>query len=456
MKNREKIRYVCQECGYETLQYLGRCPECGKWNTIVEERKAAGNSVPVRSGYFSSEVKKIEDITSADLHRYDAGMPELDALLCGGVVDGQMVLVGGEPGVGKSTLFMQLAGAYSKKFDCLYISGEESLSQVKMRASRLGVDSGNLYLASETMLSEIIEKIKQIKPKFLFIDSIQTIFKEDIPSAPGSVSQVRECVAEILSFSKSAGIITFICGHVTKEGTLAGPRVLEHLVDTVMYFESAKYHTYRILRCFKNRFGSVNEIGVFEMLTSGLNAVKNPSEIFIAQKPAGVPGSVVTCVIEGARPILLEIQALVSPSPLPVPRRQFSGIDYNRAVIIIAVLEKRLGMRLASNDIFINVAGGIKTDEPSTDLAVACAISSAYGNFAIPSGVGIIGEVGLTGEVRSVTYLQRRLSEFEKLGLNTCVIPDSDLKSVKPGMLKIISVKSVSVAIEKIKINGSR
>ncbi len=451
MKNSEKTKYVCQECGYESIKFLGRCPECGKWSTLVEEKSFVPASSPKRLTNFSSEVRKIGDIADKNFSRYQTGIAEIDNLLGGGIVDGQMILIGGEPGVGKSTLFLQIAGRLSAGHRCLYVSGEESLEQLKMRAGRLGVVSENLFVVSETLLGEIAVKIGEVKPKFLFIDSIQTMYRDDIPSAPGSVSQVRETAAEILNISKSSGIATFVCGHVTKEGTLAGPRVLEHLVDTVLYFESTRHHSYRILRCFKNRFGSVNEIGIFEMEQDGLRVVDNPSEIFIAEKPANISGSVITCVIEGARPILLEVQALVSPTPLPVPRRQFSGIDFSRATIIIAVLEKRLGLRIGTQDVFINVVGGIKTSEPSCDLAVACAISSAVHNFAVSSKTGIIGEVGLTGEVRAVANIAKRLSEFEKMGFEKCIVPRANLRTIKEGRIKICAVDTVLDAIEALK-----
>jgi DNA repair protein RadA/Sms len=339
MSTKEKIQFICQECGYESTKWLGKCPDCEKWNSFVEERKVPTTKLRTNITHFSSPVKKINEITETQFlkNRYATTIAEFDNLLGGGVVDGQMILIGGEPGIGKSTLLLQIAGHFSKQFTCLYVSGEESLEQLKIRAQRLKIETGNLFLASETLLSEIIAKVKETKPKFLFIDSIQTMYRDDIESAPGSVSQVRETTAELLSISKSIPITTFICGHVTKEGTLAGPRVLEHIVDTVLYFSSEQYHAYRILRCFKNRFGSTNEIGIFEMQEKGLKEVKNPSEIFISEKPKNVSGSIITCIIEGARPILLEVQALVSSTPLPVPRRQFSGLDYNRVIIITEI-----------------------------------------------------------------------------------------------------------------------
>jgi DNA repair protein RadA/Sms len=356
--------------------------------------------------------------------------------------------------VGKSTLALQVAGKLAEKHVCLYVSGEESLEQIKMRATRLKVGGDKLYVVSETLLAEIAAKIREIKPKFVFIDSIQTVYRDDIQSAPGSVAQVRETTAEILSIAKSEGIVAFICGHVTKEGDLAGPRVLEHIVDTVLYFESAKHQAYRILRCFKNRFGSVDEIGIFEMDEQGLKEVKNPSEIFIEEKPSNASGSVVTCVIEGARPILLEIQALVSSTPLPMPRRQFSGVDYNRATIIIAVLEKRLGFRLANQDVFINVVGGIKTNEPACDLAVACSIASASGNFIVSSKTGIIGEVGLTGEVRGVTNITKRVAEFKKLGFVKCIIPKTSACALKNVGIELVPVDTVFDAVNALKQGG--
>lgn len=454
MKTKEKFQFVCQECGYESTKWLGKCPDCGKWNSFVEARKVPTSRLRPNITNFSSPVKKINEIseTGSSENRYKTTITEFDNLLGGGLVDGQMILIGGEPGIGKSTLLLQIAGRLSEKFSCLYISGEESLEQLKMRARRLKIETGELFLASETLLSEIISKVKDVKPKFLFIDSIQTMYRDDIESAPGSVSQIRETAAELLSMSKSMPVTTFLCGHVTKEGTLAGPRLLEHIVDTVLYFSSEQHHTYRLLRCFKNRFGSTNEVGIFEMLEEGLQEVKNPSELFISEKPANASGSVITCIIEGIRPILLEVQALVSSTPLPIPRRQFSGLDYNRVIIIAAVLEKRLGMRLSNQDIFVNVVGGIKTKEPSSDLAVACAVASAVGNFTVSVKTGIIGEVGLTGEVRAVTHISQRLSEFEKLGFESCIIPKVNLKGIRTkSKIKIIPVDTVFEAINIIR-----
>ena len=455
MKN--KIQFVCQECGYESTKWLGKCPDCEKWNTFVEEHKVPQSKTRPHITNFSSEVKKIDEITGTEtlINRYRTGINEFDNLLGGGLVDGQMLLIGGEPGIGKSTLLLQIAGRLSSQFNCLYVSGEESLEQLKMRAQRLKIVQGQLFLVSETLLSEIVNRVNEVKPKFLFIDSIQTMYRDDIESAPGTVSQVRETTAELLLISKSIPVTTFICGHVTKEGTLAGPRILEHIVDTVLYFSSEQHHTYRLLRCFKNRFGATSEIGIFEMQEEGLKEVKNPSEIFIGEKPKNVSGSVTTCIIEGARPILLEVQALVSSTPLPLPRRQFSGLDYNRAVIIIAVLEKRLGLRLVNQDIFINIVGGIKTKEPSCDLSVACAIASAVGNFVVSSKIGIIGEVGLTGEVRAVTHISQRLTEFEKLGFEKCIIPKANLKGISGKLkIKIVPVETVFDAIKSIKNNA--
>lgn len=460
MKTKEKFQFVCQECGYESTKWLGKCPDCEKWNSFVEERKVPTSKLRPNITNFSSPVKKINEISETQplKDRYKTAITEFDNLLGGGLVDGQMILIGGEPGIGKSTLLLQIAGRLSSPTQidggstCLYISGEESLEQLKMRARRLKIETGDLFLASETLLSEIISKVKDVKPKFLFIDSIQTMYRDDIESAPGSVSQIRETTAELLSMSKSMPVTTFLCGHVTKEGTLAGPRLLEHIVDTVLYFGSEQHHTYRLLRCFKNRFGSTNEVGIFEMLEEGLQEVKNPSELFISEKPTNASGSVITCIIEGVRPILLEVQALVSSTPLPVPRRQFSGLDYNRVIIIAAVLEKRLGVRLSNQDIFVNVVGGIKTKEPSSDLAVACAVASAAGNFTVSVKTGIIGEVGLTGEVRAVTHISQRLAEFEKLGFENCIIPKVNLKGLRTqSKIKVIPVDTVFEAITAVK-----
>ncbi|OGS35028.1 MAG: DNA repair protein RadA [Elusimicrobia bacterium RIFOXYC2_FULL_34_12] len=454
MKITEKNIFICQECGYESTKWLGKCPDCGKWNSFVEERKFSAPKARTGMTNFSSQIRKIDEIleTQPSNNRHKTTINEFDNLLSGGIVEGQLILIGGEPGIGKSTLLLQIAGNLSKKHTCLYISGEESLEQIKMRAQRLNIDKGSLFLASETLLSEITSKINKVKPKFLFIDSIQTMYRDDIASAPGSVSQVRETTSELLSISKSLSVATFICGHVTKEGALAGPRLLEHIVDTVLYFSAEQHHSYRILRCFKNRFGSTNEVGIFEMRENGLMEVKNPSEIFINEKPKNVSGSVITCIIEGNRPILLEVQALVASTPLPVPRRQFSGFEFNRISIIIAVLEKRLGLRLLNQDIFVNLVGGIKTKEPTCDLAIACAITSAVSNFVIPTNTGIIGEVGLTGEVRAVTHISQRLSELEKLGFEKCIIPKNNMKGIDEKIkIKIIPVESVFDAINEIR-----
>src|SRR3989339_679976 len=455
MKTADKTIFICQECGYESTKWLGKCPDCDKWNSFIEERKFAESKTRTNITNFSSPAKKIDEISEIQTtkNRYKTLINEFDNLLSGGIVDGQLILIGGEPGIGKSTLLLQIAGNLSKQYTCLYVSGEESLEQLKMRAQRLKIDKGNLFLASETLLSEIISKVNEIKPKFLFIDSIQTMYRDDIASAPGSVSQVRETTSELLSISKSLSVATFICGHVTKEGALAGPRLLEHIVDTVLYFSAEQHHSYRILRCFKNRFGSTNEVGIFEMRENGLMEVKNPSEIFIGEKPKNVSGSVITCIIEGNRPILLEVQALVASTPIPVPRRQFSGFEYNRASIIIAVLEKRLGLRLLNQDIFVNLVGGIKTKEPSCDLAVACSIASATMNFVIPANFGIIGEVGLTGEIRAVTHISQRLTELEKLGFEKCLIPKHNVKGIDEKLkIKIVPVETVFEAINAIKV----
>ncbi|MFH1540825.1 MAG: DNA repair protein RadA [Elusimicrobiota bacterium] len=450
MNKENKTQFVCHECGYESTKWLGKCPDCEKWNTFVEEQKISQSKIRSHITNFSSEVKKIDEIDEIKnlKNRYQTGIKEFDNLLGGGLVDGQVVLIGGEPGIGKSTLLLQIAGQLSLQFNCLYVSGEESLEQLKMRAQRLKIDKGQLFLVSETMLSEIANKVKRIAPKFLFIDSIQTMYRDDVESLPGTVSQVRETTAEFLSISKSIPLTTFICGHITKEGTLAGPKILEHIVDTVLYFSSEQHHAYRLLRCFKNRFGSTNGIGIFEMQECGLQEVKNPSEIFITDKPKNVSGSVATCIIEGMRPILLEVQALVSSTPLPIARRQFSGLDYSRTVIIIAVLEKRLGVRLANCDVFVNIVGGIKTKEPSCDLSIACAIASACDNFVVSPKIGIIGEVGLTGEVRAVTHILQRLTEFEKLGFKSCIIPKANLKGINGTLkIKIVPVETVFEAI---------
>jgi DNA repair protein RadA/Sms len=427
--------FRCQECGHSSVRWLGRCPECEHWNSFVEEEELAPSrsAAGVRNRsitHFSSDVVSLDDVRVAPLVRSPTGIVEFDRVLGGGVVPGSLILLGGPPGIGKSTLMLQIAQGLSlTKGKGLYISGEESLEQVKDRAHRLGIKAPALSLASETELSKIMEAVDKVSPTYCVIDSIQTTYREDMASAPGSVGQVRECTAELLRLSKSRGITLFILGHVTKEGDLAGPRVLEHMVDTVLYFESEREQVFRLLRSYKNRFGPTHEVGVFRMTGYGLEGVKSPSEIFLNERTQA-PGSVVVASLEGTRPLMLEIQALVSRTHFGFPKRMVTGLDTNRALLLIAVLEKRLGLHLENEDIFINIVGGVKIKEPAIDLGVALAIASAHRNQTLDPGTLWIGEVGLGGEIRSVGGLALRLAEASQLGFKRAIVPQANLREV--------------------------
>jgi len=444
-----KTVFVCNECGYESPKWLGKCSGCGSWNSLVEE-------IPQekKGQYFTSESKplKLQSVELTEDERYKTGLVELDRVLGGGVVKGSLVLVGGDPGIGKSTLLLQICESIGKaNKTILYISGEESEKQIKMRASRLNVNSDNLYIVSETNIATIEKFIYDIKPSIAIIDSIQTVYKGELTSAPGSVSQVREATASLIRIAKSMNIAIFIVGHVTKEGTIAGPRVLEHMVDTVLYFEGERYHTYRVLRAAKNRFGSTNEIGIFEMRDSGLVEVLNPSELMLTGRPEGVPGTVVICSMEGTRPMLVELQALVSPTSFGMPRRMATGIDYNRVVLLMAVLEKRMGLQLQTYDAYVNVAGGMKIDEPAVDLGIICAIASSFKNSPINSKTVVMGEVGLTGEVRGISFIEKRIQEAYKLGFHTLVVPKDNLKGIKTIQgIKVHGVEDVYEALDTV------
>ena len=447
-----KTIFRCQQCGYESFRWLGRCPDCGGWNTLIEEvfreeKKYSfhpeGHSVPL-------PISKIE--IGKNKARYKTEISELDRVLGGGIVPGSLILVGGEPGIGKSTLLLQIANSLSSNYGIiLYISAEESLYQIKLRASRLGVFAEKLFLVSETDIEVIKKHINEIKPKVVIIDSIQAINDYEISSSPGSISQVRECTAQLMRLAKSKEISIFIIGHVTKGGILAGPKVLEHIVDTVLYLEGEQYNIYRILRSTKNRFGSTNELGIFKMEEKGLAEVLNPSELLLSEKPSHVSGSVVAAAFEGSRPLLVEMQALVSYSNLGIPRRMTTGVDYNRVLLILAVLEKRVGYSLHSQDVHVNIAGGIKVLEPSLDLAIIMAIASSFKDVPIDSGTVIFGEVGLAGEVRMVNQVEKRIQEVLKMGFKRCIIPKSNLKNLNNFLSKkdltIIGVKTVQEAI---------
>lgn len=449
---RQKTVFCCSECGNETVKWSGRCTACGAWDSLVEvkvDAKGRGSGRSSSAAAFSKQPKLISELdTEAEL-RFSTGIGELDRVLGGGAVKGSLVLVGGAPGIGKSTLLLQLCGMAEGEPKILYITGEESERQLKMRAQRLKVDKGDIYVLAETGLAEILENIEALAPDIVIIDSIQTMFDQDISSAPGSVSQVRECTMSIMRMTKQKGFTTFVIGHINKEGSIAGPKVLEHMVDCVLYFEGERSTSFRILRAGKNRFGSTNEIGVFEMADTGLRELKNPSEILLSGRPQNAPGTCVTCVIEGSRPILAEIQALIAPASYNSGRRSTNGIDYNRATLLLAVLEKRGGMSVANCDAYINVIGGLELDEPAADLPTLLAIASSFRDIPLGRDLAAVGEVGLSGEIRSVSNLNSRLSEIARLGFKRCVIPShikDDIK--KPDGLELISVKDIREAIK--------
>ena len=457
-KAKMKSVFFCKECGYEATKWMGQCPACKEWNTIIEETINTGTRNGLSSHNLMQEIKpvKISDINTDNDDRISSGMEEFDRVLGGGIVPGSLVLVGGDPGIGKSTLLLQMCRLLSlNRVKVLYISGEESLSQIKMRAMRLGNFDPEMELLSETNLDSIAAVMEKNRPEIVIIDSIQTMFNPEVSGSAGSISQVRESTGILLNLSKKLEISIFIVGHVTKEGMVAGPRILEHMVDTVLYFEGDRHVSYRILRAVKNRFGSTNEIGVFEMRGEGLVQVKNPSEYMLEGKVEGTPGNVTVCAMEGTRPILIEIQSLVCQTSFGIPRRQTSGADINRVNLLMAVLEKRIGLKLGNCDAYVNVAGGMKITEPAIDLGIAMAIASGYFNIPLPSGMVVVGEVGLGGEVRSIGMIEQRVSEASKMGFDTVVVPKSAydrLKGVKN--CKIIGVESVSEAISIIKKNG--
>jgi DNA repair protein RadA/Sms len=449
---KQKTKFLCQQCGYESVQWLGKCPSCGAWNSFTEEKFSVSPKIFSNARQltgFSSEVLKLNEISVKDFSRYQTNIIEFDNMIGGGVVPGSLILLGGSPGIGKSTLMLHISSSLSEQGTVLYISGEESLSQVKSRAERLKVKKDNIFLASETNLQNILDAVNKIAPKFLIIDSIQTTYHPELVSAPGTVGQVRETAAELLRIAKSKNITVFILGHVTKDGDLAGPRVLEHIVDTVLYFENERQHTYRILRAYKNRFGPTSEIGIFEMNSSGLKEVSNPSLIFLGERTTNVAGNVVTVAMEGTRPILLEVQALTAKTSFGMPRRMVSGYDTNRIIILIAVLEKKLALPLEMQDIFVNIVGGVKIKETSVDLAAACAIASANSNFICPKDIVVFGEVGLSGEVRSVALAAERISEAEKLGFKKTIIPKGNLKNLSyKGKIEIFGAETLERAIK--------
>lgn len=448
MKN--KTIFVCRECGNESAKWMGKCPMCGTWNSMVEENIVKTSAAPKVSKQAAPVL--ITEISTSEGERESSGSKELDRVFGGGIVKGSLILCGGEPGIGKSTLLLQVAKNVSSDKKVLYVSGEESDKQIKLRADRLDALSENLLVLNETDLGTILSVIASVKPDYVIADSIQTFYSEELASAPGSVGQVRECTMKFMETAKGNAITFFIVGHVTKEGSIAGPRVLEHMVDCVLYFEGERHQSYRIVRAVKNRFGSTNEIGVFEMTDKGLIDVKNPSLMLLSGRPTKSPGSAIVCSVEGTRPILAEIQALVSSSSFSMPRRMASGVDYNRVTLLMTVLEKRVGLNIGSHDAYVNVTGGIRLDETATDLAIVCAIASSFRNQPLPEDMAFFGEVGLTGEIRTVTQAARRVAEIKKMGFKRCMLPFDCLGSIdKCEGIKLIAVKTLDDALEYIK-----
>jgi DNA repair protein RadA/Sms len=450
-----KVRtiYICQSCGYQSSKWLGRCPECEQWSSFVEERTSIrGQRQQGRIDPAWATPVAITHVSADEGERLPTGIEELDRVLGGGALPGMVVLVGGDPGIGKSTMLLQMAGYMSRAGHVvLYISGEESAKQTRLRADRISALSERLLILPDTSVERILTHIDQLRPRLVVVDSVQTLSSEQLQSGAGSISQVREVTACLVDMAKTDGIATFLVGHVTKDGALAGPKVLEHMVDCVLYFEGEANHAFRILRAVKNRFGSINEIGVFEMAKDGLREVRNPSQLFLSQRPEDTSGSVVVCTLEGTRPLLIEIQALASPSPLAMPRRVATGFDVNRVALLIAILEKRLGLHLQGEDVYLNVAGGIRVTEPAVDLGVATAIASSFRDCPIPPRTIIMGEMGLGGEVRAIPQLEARLREAEKLGFQQAVIPEPNRVLETPGgTLKIIPVTSVASAFESL------
>ena len=445
-----KTVFYCTNCGNESPKWQGRCSACGAWNTMeehIEKPIAAGKAKASPVG-MSRKAQKLSQLDTGDEIRFSTGMGELDRVLGGGAVAGSLVLVGGAPGIGKSTLLLQICNSLCAGRSVLYVSGEESERQLKLRAVRLGVAPEELFILSETRLSDIMDSVEEIKPDILIVDSIQTLYNEENDSSPGSVSQVKDCTMTMMQLSKSQGITVFVVGHINKDGAIAGPKVLEHMVDCVLYFEGDPNTSYRLLRAAKNRFGSTNEIGVFEMLDCGLVEVPNPSQMLLAGRPEGAPGTCVACVMEGTRPVLAEVQALVSKTTFNVPRRTADGFDFNRAALLLAVAEKRGGMKLNVFDAYINVIGGLRLDEPGADLPVILAVASSYRDTPIADDLVAIGEVGLTGEIRSVSHMNQRLQEVSRLGFKKCIIPRGGAEKLEiPEGLSVYRVRNIQEAI---------
>lgn len=452
-----KSKYVCQNCGYENPKWLGKCPECLQWNTFVEEIEekmtSRQESLAKQASRSTSRPVSINSIAPKREERFSTSIPELDRVLGGGVIPGSLVLVGGDPGIGKSTLLLQVSNNVAETGKkVLYISGEESENQIKMRAKRLKISSDNLYIYTENNLAAIELQIAEVEPDMVIVDSIQTMISPEINSAPGTISQIKEGTSKFMKISKSKSISTFIVGHVTKEGALAGPKLLEHMVDTVLYFEGERYNTYRLLRAVKNRFGSTNELGVFEMKSDGLVELENPSKVLIAEKPNDVSGSVIVSTVEGTRSMLLELQALVAPTNFGYPRRTTTGVDNNRVALILAVLEKVIGMQVQGQDVFVNIIGGLRINEPSMDLGIALAIASSFRNIPVDASVVVTGEIGLTGELRTVSFIEKRIMECEKLGFKKMVIPKGNYleEFKKDYRIELVPVYNLRQAIREV------
>ena len=454
MKNKltQKTNFVCQSCGFESPKWIGKCPSCQGWNTFVEELKRA-DLRPAKNKasrqLAPSIPQTLNQIELKDDQRLLSGISEFDRVTGGGLVSGSLTLIGGDPGIGKSTLTLQLVDKLAASGQkVLYVSGEESLAQIKLRAQRLQVNSDNLLLLSETVLENVLETVRKLSPDILVMDSIQTIYRTDLESAPGSVGQVRECGAELMRLAKTDNVATILIGHVTKEGVIAGPRTLEHMVDTVLYLEGERHHAYRILRSVKNRFGSTNEIGVFEMQEAGMVEVSNPSKVFLSERTREIPGSTVVCSLEGTRPLLVEIQALVSPASYGNPQRVPTGFNHRRLSMLLAVLERRAGLNLGMHDVFANIAGGLKLEEPAVDLGIAAAVASAFKNRNADPDTAVVGEIGLGGEIRSVSQLDKRINEAQKLGFKRMIIPANNQRTAGNSKIQLIEVRFLSEALQ--------
>jgi DNA repair protein RadA/Sms len=446
-------RYVCQQCGSAQAKWMGRCPDCGEWNTLVEtvvESKSARAGGMASAQALRNQPRLLRDVAADGFTRISLAMGELDRVLGGGLVPGSLVLIGGDPGIGKSTLLLQASAVLAAAGGpVLYVSGEESAQQIKLRAARIGLDGDGLYVLTETNVEAILDHILQLQPRLVVVDSIQTVYLDELDSAAGSVSQVRESAARLMQVAKGQNIPVFLIGHVTKTGMLAGPRVLEHIVDTVLYLEGDRFHAYRLLRCVKNRFGASSEVGVFEMQDVGMAEVTNPSEVFLAERLPNAAGSAIAVTLEGTRPLLVEIQALSSTTSFGNPRRTPNGVDFNRLLLLVAVLSKRVGVRLSDQDVFVNVVGGLRVSEPAADLAVACAIASSFRDVPVADDMAIIGEVGLSGELRAVSQLDARLKEAAKLGFSRCLVPQSrHLDKLKLPGIELLSARSLAQALE--------